>query len=184
MRLLGMKQIDHVIASGGIGGDGRIKHRKPGYRGPMAHTWATLRLEAGAECPSPFITACSASLRINSASGWPCSGCDLACGCSVKPRTILIEDASTGTALAQEQKTAHFGGAVGLVPVERDKRGRLYVHQAKFEAGLVHFPKNAPFLAGLEAELLTFPQGKHDDQVDSISQALNFKTGYTLDHVR
>ncbi len=101
-----------------------------------------------------------------------------------KPRIILIEDASTGTALAQELKTAHFGGAVRLLPIERDKRGRLYVHQAKFEAGLVHFPRKAPFLAELEAELLTFPQGKHDDQVDSISQALDLKTGYTLDHVR
>ena len=40
------------------------------------------------------------------------------------------------------------------------------------------FPKRAPFLAELEAELLTFPQGKNDDQVDSISQALSFKLGY------
>ena len=95
-----------------------------------------------------------------------------------KPHCVLIEDASTGTALAQELKAAHFGGAVRLVPIERDKIGRLYVHQAKFEAGLVLFPKRAPFLAELEAELLTFPQGKTDDQVDSISQALSFKLGY------
>lgn len=57
------------------------------------------------------------------------------------------------------------------------KRGRLYVHEAKFEAGLVLFPKNAPFLPELEAELLTFPQGKTDDQVDSISQALSYEPG-------
>ncbi|HEX5845376.1 MAG TPA: FAD-dependent oxidoreductase [Rhodoplanes sp.] len=31
------------------------------------------------------------------------------------------------------------------------------------------FPKGAPFLPELEAELLAFPQGKTDDQVDSIS---------------
>jgi predicted phage terminase large subunit-like protein len=95
-----------------------------------------------------------------------------------KPQCVLIEDASTGTALAQELKAAHFGGAVRLVPIERDKIGRLYVHQAKFEAGLVLFPKGAPLLAELEAELLAFPQGKTDDQVDSISQALSFKLGY------
>jgi predicted phage terminase large subunit-like protein len=95
-----------------------------------------------------------------------------------KPQFVLIEDASTGTALAQELKAAHFGGAVRLVPIERDKIGRLYVHQAKFEAGLVLFAKGAPFLAELEAELLAFPQGKTDDQVDSISQALSFKLGY------
>jgi predicted phage terminase large subunit-like protein len=94
-----------------------------------------------------------------------------------KPDTILIEEASTGIALAQELRQ---GGmfAVRPIPVERDKIGRLYVQQAKFEAGLVLFPRAAPFLAALEAELLTFPQGKTDDQVDSISQALAYKTGY------
>ncbi len=95
-----------------------------------------------------------------------------------KSHCVLIEDASIGTALAQELKSIHFGGAVRLVSIERDKIGRLYVHQAKFEAGLVLFPKGAPFLAELEAELLAFPQGKTDDQVDSISQALSFKLGY------
>jgi predicted phage terminase large subunit-like protein len=95
-----------------------------------------------------------------------------------KPHYVLIEDASTGTALAQELKRVHFGGATRLLPVERDKIGRLYVNQAKFEAGLVLFPKQAPFLAELEAELLAFPQGKTDDQVDSISQALSYKRGY------
>ncbi len=66
--------------------------------------------------------------------------------------------------------------------MERDKIGRLYVHQAKFEAGLVHFPRGAAFLPELETELLHFPYGKYDDQVDSISQALSHgKPGYTLD---
>ncbi|KQW20975.1 hypothetical protein ASC80_12515 [Afipia sp. Root123D2] len=94
-----------------------------------------------------------------------------------KPHKILIEDASTGVALAQELRQSGIY-AVKLVPIERDKKGRLYVHQAKFEAGQVRFPRKAPFLAELEAELLTFPQGKHDDQVDSLSQALSYKGGY------
>ena len=45
-------------------------------------------------------------------------------------------------------------------------------NSAKFEAGLVYFPKHAPWLADLEAELFSFPGSRHDDQVDSISQAL------------
>jgi predicted phage terminase large subunit-like protein len=61
---------------------------------------------------------------------------------------------------------------VGLVPVERDKISRVYQQQAVFEQGRVHFPKGASFMPQLEAELLTFPQLKTDDQVDSISQAL------------
>jgi len=39
-------------------------------------------------------------------------------------------------------------------------------------------------MAELERKPLTFPQGKHDDQVDSISQALAHKfSGYTLDNL-
>jgi predicted phage terminase large subunit-like protein len=94
------------------------------------------------------------------------------------PTTIVVEDASTGIALSQELKEAgRF--RVRAVPVDRDKVTRLYIQAAKFEAGHVHFPKSAPYLPDLEAELLTFPQGKHDDQVDSITQALAFKAfGY------
>jgi hypothetical protein len=37
----------------------------------------------------------------------------------------------------------------------------------------VFFPERAPWLPELEAELFAFPGSRHDDQVDSISQALN-----------
>ena len=67
------------------------------------------------------------------------------------------------------------------IPVDRDKVGRLYIQEAKFELGLVQFPKGASFLPELEAELLAFPNGKTDDQVDSISQALA-STGYTFNY--
>ena len=91
-----------------------------------------------------------------------------------KPDTILIEDASTGTALAQDLKRMQHW-MTRLVTVEHDKIGRLYIQQGKFEAGKVLLPRGAHFLRELEAELLTFPQGRHDDQVDSITQALAHK---------
>jgi predicted phage terminase large subunit-like protein len=88
-----------------------------------------------------------------------------------RPSRILIEDASTGIALAQElNQTGRC--YISPIPVERDKIGRLYVQQGKFATGLVLFPKGAVFLPELLAELLVFPHGKHDDQVDSITQAL------------
>lgn len=94
------------------------------------------------------------------------------------PTAIVIEDASTGIALAQDLKDLGRY-RTRPVPVDRDKVTRLYVQAAKFEAGHVYFPRHATFLPDLEAELLTFPQGKHDDQVDSITQALAFKAfGY------
>jgi predicted phage terminase large subunit-like protein len=88
-----------------------------------------------------------------------------------EPTTVLIEDASTGVALAQELKDAgRFH--VELVPVTRDKVTRAYVQTHKFEAGHVFFLRSASYLPDLLAELLAFPQSKHNDQVDSITQAL------------
>jgi predicted phage terminase large subunit-like protein len=97
------------------------------------------------------------------------------------PEFVLIEDASTGTALGQdlqELHKKHFRLSIRLVPIERDKIARLFVHQAKFERGEVLFPRNADFLPTLFAELLTFPQSRYDDQVDSLSQALSFNIGF------
>ena len=87
-----------------------------------------------------------------------------------KASRILIEDAGVGTALIQELKTAHFS----VIPVrpEHDKKIRMFIHSGKFESGQVFFPNMAHWLADLEAELFAFPSGPHDDQVDSISQAL------------
>ena len=51
----------------------------------------------------------------------------------------------------------------------------MAIQSAKFENGQVFFPKEAPWLADLEEELFAFPSGPHDDQVDSISQALGHK---------
>jgi phage terminase large subunit-like protein len=44
----------------------------------------------------------------------------------------------------------------------------------------VLFPKEAPYMPELLAELLTFPHGKTDDQVDSISQALSHDLSYDI----
>ncbi|MDA9448666.1 phage terminase large subunit [Bradyrhizobium sp. CCBAU 21360] len=102
-----------------------------------------------------------------------------------KPHEILVEEASTGIALAQELRD-QGDCFVNPVKINHDKVGRLYVQQSKFAAGRVLFPRNASFLAELEMELLTFPQGRHDDQVDSISQALAYEDNgydYTLSWV-
>jgi predicted phage terminase large subunit-like protein len=90
-----------------------------------------------------------------------------------KASQILIEDAGFGTALIQELKTAQF--SVIAVKPEYDKEIRMAIQSAKFENGQVFFPKEAPWLRDLEDELFAFPNGRHDDQVDSLNQALGHK---------
>lgn len=86
--------------------------------------------------------------------------------------TILIEDAGSGTGLIQEL----YGYDIPAVAIrpEGDKVMRMSAQSAKIEAGAVHLPRHAPWLDDLKSELLAFPLGLHDDQVDSISQALNW----------
>ena len=43
---------------------------------------------------------------------------------------------------------------------------------ARFEAGQVFLPKEAPWLSEFLHELLAFPNARHDDQIDSVSQFL------------
>ena len=100
-----------------------------------------------------------------------------------KPNRILVEDASTGMVLGPALRKA-TRCVVELVPVALDKVSRLYLQQGKFASGRVQFPANAPFLSDLLKELLSFPQSKTTDQVDSISQALAHKgSSYTLDYI-
>jgi predicted phage terminase large subunit-like protein len=90
-----------------------------------------------------------------------------------KASQVLIEDPGFGGALIQELKTADF--SVIAVKPEYDKKIRMGIQAGKFENGQVLFPKEAPWLRDLEEELFAFPSGRHDDQVDSISQALSYQ---------
>jgi predicted phage terminase large subunit-like protein len=49
---------------------------------------------------------------------------------------------------------------------------RLTAQAAEFHAGTIHLREDTPWVGDLVAELLGFPGMRHDDQVDSISQAL------------
>lgn len=83
---------------------------------------------------------------------------------------ILVEDAGAGIALVQELR-GRVSGIIGVKP-NGDKESRMAVASAKIEAGQVLLPERAEWLADLEAELFAFPGSRHDDQIDSISQAL------------
>ena len=92
-----------------------------------------------------------------------------------RPHKILIEDKASGSSLIQDLKRE------GLTKVEayqppagQDKIMRLNTLTHIFESGKVFLPKQAPWLADYRLELLGCPGAKHDDQVDSTTQALDF----------
>jgi predicted phage terminase large subunit-like protein len=87
--------------------------------------------------------------------------------------TILIEDTGVGTALVSELRNVGLP-AIAVKP-QHGKQIRMFVQSQKFENGTALLPKQAPWLAELEAELFAFPHTLHDDQVDSVSQALAYE---------
>src|SRR5215510_784579 len=56
----------------------------------------------------------------------------------------------------------------------RVKVMRLHAQTAVIENGFVHIPETAPWLAEYLHEMTVFPKGKHDDQVDSTAQFLDW----------
>ncbi len=88
-----------------------------------------------------------------------------------RPRLIVIEKAMTGLSLLQDLRRAGVREARPFSP-HGDKVQRLTAQSAKIERGEVRLPDDAPWRGGFLAELAAFPNGKHDDQVDSFSQAL------------
>lgn len=88
-----------------------------------------------------------------------------------KPSKILIEDKSSGTALLQDLKQDGIFQVKAYKP-EGDKALRLHQRAIMFESGQIFLPTQAPWLNDYVHELTSFPTCKHDDQVDSTTQAL------------
>lgn len=65
-------------------------------------------------------------------------------------------------------KTGIFVNTVDIVP-HVDKTARAQSIQSRMRIGAVKFPKDHDWYPTLESEFLTFPRGKHDDQVDAFS---------------
>ena len=51
----------------------------------------------------------------------------------------------------------------------RDKEARARAIQGRMQQGMVFFPRDAMFTGSMVAELLRFPSGIHDDQVDALA---------------
>lgn len=71
----------------------------------------------------------------------------------------------------QDMLRAGLPGVIGQ-PVKGDKRVRARAVSPFIEAGNCHLPVNAMWTSGFLEEVSAFPNGKYDDRVDAMSQAL------------
>ena len=86
---------------------------------------------------------------------------------------IRDRDKANGPAIIQELKH-HIGGLIEVQP-EGGKIARAHAVSPLAEAGNVYLPHPAiaPWVEALIEETASFPNGRHDDQVDALTQALN-----------
>jgi predicted phage terminase large subunit-like protein len=85
---------------------------------------------------------------------------------------LLIENKGSGMSLIQDLR--QYGiGAIAMDPIG-DKVMRMAAQAAKIEAGMVYLPRKASWLTEFQREIMGFPRGNTDDQVDALSQALAY----------
>lgn len=89
------------------------------------------------------------------------------------PSVILIEDKSSGTSLIQDLHRDTALPVIAIMPTV-DKVTRLATVAPSIEAGSVYLPTEGAWLHDFMQEFLSFPNSVHDDQVDSVSQFLNW----------
>ncbi|WP_264374203.1 MULTISPECIES: phage terminase large subunit [unclassified Wolbachia] len=89
------------------------------------------------------------------------------------PHAILIEAKTSGQQLAQELKANSHLPIIEIVPHD-GKLTRFHQIVPIIESGKVFLPHQAVWLNDFEYEILMFPETRHDDQVDSTVQYLQW----------
>ncbi len=86
-------------------------------------------------------------------------------------KTTLIEDKANGSAIINIMRKM----MTGIIAVEPKggKMSRVNAIIGTIESGNVYLPKNKPFTGDFVESCAAFPNGKHDDDVDAMSQGLN-----------
>ncbi len=81
-----------------------------------------------------------------------------------------MEDKANGSAVI-ETMVGELDGVLAVEP-QGGKVARAYAVEPQVEAGQVFLPADAPWVGDFIEECAAFPNGKNDDQVDQMTQAL------------
>jgi predicted phage terminase large subunit-like protein len=93
-----------------------------------------------------------------------------------KHNFIKVENVAYQLALIQQLRRQ--GLPIREYKPVKDKVSRASTASVYYEGGKVYHPKHAPWLHEWEEELLMFPKGTHDDQVDTLSMACEELAGF------
>ncbi|GLQ22557.1 hypothetical protein GCM10007853_04310 [Algimonas ampicilliniresistens] len=101
-------------------------------------------------------------------------------------RTLLVEDKASGQQLIQSLRADNTPGVPNPIAIkpEGDKFTRAAGVSSMVEAGQLFLPQDGHWLTAFKKELLAFPSSKHDDQVDALSQLLEWSRKHSHRHSR
>lgn len=91
-------------------------------------------------------------------------------GVKLPLRKMYIEDKSSGSSLIQDLKQDKL--KIGDIQRNRDKVSRVMDYSPHIEAKRVYINENIPHIQDLIDECLSFPNGKHDDTIDPMMDAI------------
>jgi predicted phage terminase large subunit-like protein len=90
-----------------------------------------------------------------------------------KPHVVIVEDPSGVSLIQVVNRETRI--PIKPIPVAgKSKEVRAHLISPLLESGKVYLPSDAQYLADVVNECAEFPYGKHDDIVDSITQALGY----------
>lgn len=99
-----------------------------------------------------------------------------------RPNVVLVEDKASGQSLLQVLRSETRLPIVA-VKADKSKEARAWGVVGLAQAGLVWLPAHAPWLADFEREMAAFPNGAHDDIVDSTCHALAWLRRFGAGHL-
>lgn len=95
--------------------------------------------------------------------------------CKYNATYVLVEKASSGTQILQSYGRGGRAWLKAAIPKE-EKAIRIEGCSDALESGQLLFPREAPWLDTFTNELLAFPNGRFDDQADSMAHFVKFYT--------
>lgn len=95
-----------------------------------------------------------------------------------RPDFMGVEDKASGTIVIQRFRAS--GLPIRGIRADADKVTRAATSQVWVEGAKVWLPLDSPWLGDFQDELLTFPNGRNDDQVDMLAHSVNFANNKDL----
>lgn len=100
----------------------------------------------------------------------------IALGHEHRPNSLLIEEQGSGISLIADLRAMNDTGMPNSIAQKPtlDKLSRVEGITGMIEGGQLLLPSDAPWLSEFKAELLAFPNGRFDDQVDALTQLMGW----------